>query len=50
MVLELAVAAGCISIVAFNLKDFQGSEGLGVRVLLPAEFLEMLNENQTEVR
>ncbi len=39
MVLELAVAARCNAIVTFNLRDFRGSESLGVRAITPQQFL-----------
>ncbi len=42
MVLELAVAAGCDSIVTHNAKDFAGSESFGVGVATPREFLASL--------
>ena len=44
MVLELAVAAGCDSIVTYNVRDFQGAEKFGVRVLTPKEFLQQIGE------
>lgn len=39
MVLELAVAAVCDSIVTYNKADFQGAERFGVHVIDPREFL-----------
>ncbi len=42
LVLELALAAGCDAIVTHNVRDFQGSEKLGVRVLTPKQFLQEL--------
>ena len=42
MVLECAVAAGCRHIVTHNLKDFRGSESLGVSALSPAQFLDLI--------
>ena len=42
MLIDLAVAAGCAYIVTHNLRDFAGSEGLGVKVVLPREFLKMI--------
>ena len=42
MVLELAFAAGCRHIVTHNVKDFHGSEQLGVTALSPREFLNLL--------
>jgi putative PIN family toxin of toxin-antitoxin system len=44
MVLELAVAAGCDCIVTYNVRDFQGAEDFGVRVLTPKEFLQEIGE------
>jgi putative PIN family toxin of toxin-antitoxin system len=42
MVLELAFAAGCGYIVTHNVKDFRGSERLGVTALTPREFLDLI--------
>jgi putative PIN family toxin of toxin-antitoxin system len=42
LVLELAVAAGCEAIVTHNVRDFQRTEELGVRVLTPKQFLQKL--------
>jgi putative PIN family toxin of toxin-antitoxin system len=42
LVLELAVAAGCDAIVTHNIRDFAGTEQMGVRVLKPAQFLQEL--------
>ena len=39
MVLELAVAARCQSIITYNFRDFVGAEKFGVSVLEPALFL-----------
>jgi len=44
MVLELAFAAGCRHIVTHNVKDFQGSDQLGVTAILPREFLKLTRE------
>jgi hypothetical protein len=41
LVLELAVAARCRYIVTHNLRDFRGSEQLGVVTLRPFDFLEL---------
>src|SRR5437667_1964554 len=41
MVLELALAAGCPHIITHNMKDFQGSEQLGVSALSPRAFLDL---------
>jgi predicted nucleic acid-binding protein len=40
MVLELAVAAGCRTVVTHNVRDFRGAEGLGVQAARPADFLK----------
>lgn len=42
MLLELAFAAGCSHIVTHNVKDFHGAEQLGVAVLSPREFLNLI--------
>jgi predicted nucleic acid-binding protein len=42
MVLELAFAAGCSYIVTHNVKDFHGSEKLGVTAITPRDFLNMI--------
>ncbi len=42
MVLEVAVAGGCTSIVTHNLRDFRGSEKFGVGALAPADFLRKI--------
>jgi|SRR5438105_3500844 len=44
MVLELAFAAGCRHIVTHNVKDFHGSEELGVIALRPREFLKLIRK------
>jgi len=44
MVLELAFAAGCGHIVTHNVKDFRGSEQLGVSALSPREFLKLIRK------
>jgi hypothetical protein len=44
MVLELAFAAGCRHIITHNVKDFHGSEQLGVTALSPREFLSLIRE------
>jgi putative PIN family toxin of toxin-antitoxin system len=43
-VLELAVASGCVPIVTFNTKDFNGAERFGVDVMTPQSYLEMIGE------
>jgi predicted nucleic acid-binding protein len=44
IVLELARAAGCRYIITHNVKDFEGSEQLGVTALSPREFLNRIRE------
>jgi len=39
LVLEVAVAAGCNSIITFNKRDFRGIDKFGLRVLSPKELL-----------
>jgi putative PIN family toxin of toxin-antitoxin system len=40
LVLELAVAAGCRTVVTFNVRDFRGGESLGVSAVPPGTFLK----------
>jgi len=42
MVLELAFAASCAYIVTHNVKDFHGSEELGIKAITPRDFLNMI--------
>lgn len=42
IVLEVAVEAGCIHIVTFNLRDFVGIEQFGLSAITPAQFLTLL--------
>ena len=42
MVLEVAVAAGCDTIVTFNQRDFRGIGQFGLRALRPGDFLNDL--------
>jgi putative PIN family toxin of toxin-antitoxin system len=44
MVLELAFAARCSYLVTHNVQDFRGSEQLGVTVLTPRDFLELIRK------
>jgi hypothetical protein len=43
MILELAINAGCKTIVTHNVKDF-AEAGLGVSVMTPLEFLAYLEK------
>jgi putative PIN family toxin of toxin-antitoxin system len=42
LVIELAAAAGCPFIVTHNVKDFKGSESLGIRTITPAQALKLI--------
>ena len=42
MLLELAVQAGCGTIVTHNVRDFAGTESLGVHAVLPRVFLRRI--------
>ena len=42
MVLELAVKAGCDSVIIYNARDFNGIEQFGIKILTPAEFLQSI--------
>jgi putative PIN family toxin of toxin-antitoxin system len=42
MLLELAFAANCRYIITHNVKDFHGSEQLGVTALSPRDFLHLI--------
>jgi putative PIN family toxin of toxin-antitoxin system len=44
MVLELAFAAGCRHIVTHNVRDFQGSQQLGVAALSPRDYLNLIRK------
>jgi putative PIN family toxin of toxin-antitoxin system len=44
MVLEVAVSAGCDTVVTYNKQDFVGSEGFGVRIDTAKEFLKRIGE------
>lgn len=43
-VLELAFAAKATYIVTHNLKDFRGSEKLGITPIRPKDFLKLMEE------
>ncbi len=42
MILELAFAANCLYIVTHNVRDFRGSEKLGITAVTPCDFLGLL--------
>ena len=42
MVLELAFAAACPYIVTHNVKDFHGSEELGIKGITPRDFVKVI--------
>jgi predicted nucleic acid-binding protein len=42
LVLELAVAAGCRTVVTFNVRDLRGGESLGVSAQRPGPFLKSI--------
>jgi predicted nucleic acid-binding protein len=42
LVLELAVAAGCRTVVTFSVRDFRGGESLGVTAQCPGELLKAI--------
>jgi putative PIN family toxin of toxin-antitoxin system len=44
MLLELAFAAGCSHIITHNVKDFVGSEQLGVAAATPGQFLNLIRK------
>jgi putative PIN family toxin of toxin-antitoxin system len=44
MILELAVAANCPTVVSYNKRDFRGVERFGVRVETAYEFLKRIGE------
>ncbi len=45
MVLELALAASCRYIITHNVRHFAGAESLGMRIVLPGEFLRLLSSS-----
>jgi predicted nucleic acid-binding protein len=42
LVVELAVAGGCSTIVTFNKRDFKGVERFGISLFTPREYLTRL--------
>lgn len=46
MVLELALASGSRLVVTHNLRDFRGSEQLGIRAVTPRDFVATLQQTR----
>lgn len=44
MLVELAMAGGCDTVVTYNRRDFVGTERLGLRILSPKQFLKEIGE------
>jgi putative PIN family toxin of toxin-antitoxin system len=44
MILELAVKAGCESIITYNTRDFTGVEQFGLKLLESSEFLRLIGK------
>ncbi len=44
MILELAVKAGCQSIITYNTRDFAGVEQFGLSLLEPSGFLRVIGK------
>ncbi|MBI4840135.1 MAG: putative toxin-antitoxin system toxin component, PIN family [candidate division NC10 bacterium] len=42
LVLDVAVEGGCDFIVTYNVRDFEGADRFGVRVVTPGEFLRAI--------
>ncbi len=42
LVLELAVAAGCRTVVTYNVRDFRGGDSVGVSAVRPGPFLKTI--------
>ena len=42
LVLELAVAAGCRTVITYNVRDFRGGESLGISAQRPGPFLKAI--------
>ena len=42
LVLELAAAAGCPYIITHNIRDFRGSDSMGIQAITPAQALTMI--------
>ena len=43
-ILDLAVAGACDTIVTHNLKNFTAARSMGIRILAPKPFLDMLSQ------
>ena len=43
-ILELAVASAAQAIVTHNVRDFRGADAFGIRVVTPAVFLRLIEE------
>jgi hypothetical protein len=46
MILELAFAANSPYIVTHNVRDFAGSERLGIKAITPRDFLKLIREGR----
>ena len=46
MVLEVAVCGGCEAIVTYNIRDFRGCGGFGVKAIRPQKFLSMIGADK----
>ena len=46
LVVEVAVAGNCDTIVTFNRRDFDGTQRFGIRIMTPREFLDQIGEIQ----
>lgn len=44
-ILDLAGGSGCEYLVTYNTRNFAGAERWGVRVVTPAEFLKLIEQN-----
>lgn len=44
MVVELAVAANCSTIITFNKRDFREAQQFGIEIQTPQEFLKRIGE------
>ncbi|MCY4200630.1 MAG: putative toxin-antitoxin system toxin component, PIN family [Gammaproteobacteria bacterium] len=46
LVVEVAIAGNCDTIVTFNRRDFDGTQRFGIRIMTPREFLDQIGEIQ----